>query len=83
MLAIPVTGWIGSSATGIDTVIFNRWTLPRIAPVSEAWEDAAFEVHETLVTLLVAVLALHVAGALHRALIRRDGTLRRMVRGRA
>ena len=31
MLAIPLSGWIGSSATGIDTVIFNRLTLPAIA----------------------------------------------------
>lgn len=81
MFAVPLSGWFASSATGIDTVIFGRWTLPRIAPVSEAWEEAGFEVHEALTTLLIAVIALHVAGAVHRAAVRRDRTLRRMLRG--
>ena len=81
LLAMPLSGWIASSATGIDTVVFGRWTLPRIAPVSEAWEEAGFEIHETIASLLVVLIVLHVAGAAHRALIHRDGTLRRMVTG--
>lgn len=78
LVLVPLTGWIGSSATGIDTVIFNRITVPAIAPASEAWETAAFAVHSALTKLLAALIILHIAGALSR----RDGTLRRMVRGR-
>lgn len=78
LLAMPLLGWIGSSATGIDTVVFGRWTLPRIAPVSPAWEEAAFTAHGVLGWVLILMIALHVAGALER----RDGTLRRMIFGR-
>lgn len=81
LVAIPLTGWIASSATGIGTVVFNRWTLPSIAPVSEAWESAFFTLHTFLAQIFAALIALHVAAALHRGLAKRDGTLRRMVRG--
>ncbi|MXQ08702.1 cytochrome b [Alphaproteobacteria bacterium GH1-50] len=81
LLAMPLTGWIGSSATGLDTVVFGGITLPAIAPVSEAIEETAFEIHETLAALLWVLIALHVAGALNRAFLHRDATLRRMLRG--
>lgn len=81
MLAVPLTGWIASSATGIDTVIFNRITLPGIAPVSEIWETAFFTAHAILTKLLLLCVGLHVAGALYRHLGHRDATLRRMIRG--
>jgi len=81
MLAVPVTGWIGSAATGIDVVIFNSVTLPRIAPVSEAWEHGFFLAHWLLTRALIAALVLHIAGALQRHYHRRDRTLVRMIRG--
>ena len=82
LIAVPVAGWVGSSASGIDTVLFGRWTLPPVAPVSEPLEAAAFAAHGVLTKLLLAVVLLHVAGAVARGL-GRDGTLRRMVRGTA
>ncbi len=81
LVAMPVSGWIASSATGIDTVVFGRWTLPNIAPVSETWETAGFAVHGFLGKLLILCVLLHVAGAAYRAAFLRDGTLRRMLAG--
>lgn len=80
LVAMPLSGWIASSATGIDTVVFGRWTLPSIAPVSERWETAGFAVHGILAWGVVALVALHVAGAIRRGL-KSDGTMRRMIRG--
>ena len=74
---MPLSGWIASSATGIDTVIFNTFTLPRIAPVSERWAEVGFQVHGAIGFILAVLVFLHVAGAV----VRRDGTLSRMVRG--
>ncbi len=81
MLAVPLTGWIASSASGIDTVIFNHITLPRIAPVSQAVSHSFFLAHELLTRLLMAVLLLHIGAALHHHFVFRNRTLRRMVRG--
>lgn len=81
MLALPLSGWVASSATGIETVVFGGLVLPAIAPVSEAWETAGFAVHGALGKALVALVILHMLGAMKRA-IGGDGTLARMLRGR-
>ncbi|MDB5660374.1 MAG: cytochrome [Cypionkella sp.] len=80
MLAIPLSGWIASSATGLDVVIFGQIILPPIAPVSEAWENTGFAIHGILTKVLMALLALHIAGAVLRGL-KGDGTLRRITKG--
>jgi cytochrome b561 len=80
LLAIPLSGWVASSASGLDVMLFDRWVIPPIAPVSEAWENAGWAAHGLLTKLLMGLLALHVAGALKRQLDG-DGTLRRMLRG--
>jgi cytochrome b561 len=81
LIAAPLSGWIASSATGIDVMIFDRWALPRIAPVSEAWETTGFAVHRMATLALFGVVALHMMGALKREM-EGDGTLTRMIRGR-
>jgi cytochrome b561 len=81
MISIPLSGWIASSATGLDVVFFGEVTVPPIAPTSEAWENTFFFLHHVLTRLLMACLVLHIAGALHRHLVRKDTTLRRMLRG--
>lgn len=82
LLAIPLSGWAASAATGIDVVIFDRWTLPAIAPVSPLWEARGFALHDALTKLLILLLLLHMGGALKREMDG-DGTLRRMITGRA
>ncbi len=82
MIAIPLSGWVASSASGIETMFFNSWVVPPIAPVSEAWEDAGWAVHGALTKLLMALLLIHVGAALKRQM-EGDGTLSRMWRGRA
>ena len=82
LIVVPLVGWVASSATGIDTVIFGRVTVPAIAPASPGLEKAAFAVHRVAAWLLGALVVLHAAAAVwHGA--RGDGTLRRMIRGRA
>jgi cytochrome b561 len=81
LVLMPLSGWFASSATGIDTVAFGTWTLPRIAPVSEALADAGFRVHGVLGLLLALTVALHVAGAVYRGVVVGDRTIARMLRG--
>ncbi len=81
MLAVPLSGWAYASATGLDVLIFNRVTLPGIAPISEDWENRLHLLHRILTWTLIALVCLHVAGALKRSFIARDGTLARMLFG--
>lgn len=79
LIAVPVSGWWASSATGIPTLLFGRYPIPAIAPASESLAELGFALHGALALTLAGLIALHIAGALTR----RDGTLRRMIRGRA
>lgn len=81
LVAIPLSGWAGSSATGIDVMIADRWVVPPLVEPSEVSEAFWFGWHWYLALVLAGLVALHVAGALKRALSG-DGTLRRMIRGR-
>jgi len=80
LLALPLCGWVASSATGIDTVLFGRWVVPPIAPVSEALEKQWFALHHLLAKALAGLVVVHILAALQRAWAG-DGTLRRMITG--
>ena len=81
LIAIPLAGWAGSSATGIDVMIADRWVVPPLVEASAEAEDLWFGVHGLLTKLLIGLIILHVAGAVKRAMAG-DGTIRRMIRGR-
>jgi cytochrome b561 len=81
LIAIPLSGWAGSSATGIDVMFADRWTLPPIAEASEAGEAFWFRVHDVLTKALVGLIVIHILAALKREMAG-DGTLRRMLKGR-
>lgn len=80
LVIVPLAGWVGASASGIDTVVWGVWTLPAIAPMTEAWQDRGLAVHAWATRALMALLALHLAGVLGRVRSG-DGTLRRMWTG--
>ena len=82
MVLVPLSGWIGSSGTGIPTVIFGQITLPAIAPATEFWDEAGFAAHGALTKALFALILLHGAEALSHSVSHRDATLCPMMRGR-
>jgi cytochrome b561 len=77
MVALPITGYLGASYSKAGVQWFGlatpRWTLPD-HDVSEAF----FDVHAVFLWTMVALVLLHVAGALKRLLVDRDGSFRRM-----
>jgi cytochrome b561 len=81
LVAIPLSGWAGSSATGIDVMIADRWTLPPLVEPSATAEAFWFGVHGVLTKLLIGLIVLHALAAIRREW-KGDGTLTRMLRGR-
>jgi cytochrome b561 len=81
LIAIPISGWAGSSATGLDVMIADRWIVPAIVAPSEAGEAFWFRIHDILTKLLIGLIAVHALAAVKREM-EGDGTLRRMIRGR-
>jgi cytochrome b561 len=79
MFAIPLTGWLMSSAKGFQTVWFGILPLPDLLAKDKALGDTLAEVHETLNFILLALVVLHAAAALKHHFIDRDTVLTRML----
>ncbi|WP_372424587.1 cytochrome b/b6 domain-containing protein [Salinarimonas chemoclinalis] len=83
LVAVPLSGWVQHAAAAGFAPIW--WPLGQTLPLVPQTPDvaaAAGAVHATFTKLLMAALALHVAGALKHHLVDRDGTLARMLPGR-
>ena len=79
MLAIPVSGWLMSSAKGFQTVWFGLLPLPDLLEKNKAVGDFLQTVHWGLNMLLAIVVLGHVAAALKHHFIVRDDVLKRML----
>jgi cytochrome b561 len=78
MIAMPLTGYLGSSFNKFGT---RFWGIP--LPMW-GWDDAGlrslfFGIHEVSAWVLIALILLHVAGALKHQLVDRDGLMSRML----
>jgi cytochrome b561 len=82
MIAVPISGWAGSSASGIDTVFAGTFTVPPLVAPGERAEFVWFILHEIFAKTLLGMVIVHILAALRREMAG-DGTLRRMIRGRA
>ena len=78
VLAMAASGGAMALEGGLLDVVFaGRGTLP-----ADFWIFAPRAFHYAVSRALMLLIALHVAGALYHAVIRRDGLLRRMSFGR-
>ena len=78
LLAIPLTGWIFSSAGKYPLAWFGlpipKFALTKADPIVGLSKEG----HEILGFLMLALVVLHVAAALRHHFILKDGVLRRM-----
>ena len=79
LFAMPLTGWIMSSARGFPVSWFSLYQLPDLVPKSRELYDAMVTAHAALAVALALTVALHIAGALKHHYVLKDGTLRRML----
>ena len=79
MIAIPLSGWLMSSAKGFQTVWFGILPIPDLVDKNKELGDLLQTVHESLNWLLVAVIAGHVGAALKHHFIDKDDILTRML----
>lgn len=79
MFAIPLSGWLMSSAKGFQTVWFGVLPIPDLISKDKPTGDVLALVHESLNFLLIAVLAGHIGAALKHHFIDKDDVLTRML----
>jgi cytochrome b561 len=83
-LAVPLTGWLYSSARGFQTVWFGVLPIPDLLAKDALLADLLHDAHENLNLLMAALVIVHVAAALKHHFVDRDDVLRSMLpHGRA
>ena len=82
MIAIPLSGWLMSSAKGFQTVWFGVLPIPDLLPKDKELGDQLLQLHQSLNLLLIALLIVHVAAALKHHLFDKDDVLVRMLPAR-
>ena len=82
MIAIPLSGWLMSSAKGFPVVWFGVLPLPDLVSKDKALGDLLTGVHQALNFTLLVLVILHVAAALQHHFIERQPFLQRMGWGR-
>ncbi len=78
LLIMPVSGWLMSNAAGIPVSFFGLFNLPDLVSKSDASLVIYQQIHFYVATAILALISLHVAGALKHHFIDQDNTLKRM-----
>ena len=78
MLAMPITGWVITSAAGLPVSFFGLVVLPNIVSPNAGLMKLFQEFHEWLGYGLIATIVLHTSSALKHHFINKDNILRRM-----
>ena len=79
MLALPVTGWLMSSAAGIPVSFFGLFTLPDLLPHNEYLFQRFIDIHKWLGYVLIFFIFVHVGAALRHHFVFKDDTLRKIL----
>lgn len=79
LFAMPLTGWMMTSARGFPVSWFSFFQLPDFVPKNKWLYDTMRETHHVLAAGLYAVVSLHVLGALKHHFVLKDDVLRRML----
>jgi cytochrome b561 len=77
VLGLTTSGWLMALQTGLPGILFGGGTLP-----ADFWVYPIRTAHYLFSRVLMALIALHIVGALYHTLLLRDGLLRRMLFGR-
>ena len=79
MLAVPLTGWMSSSAKGFQTVYFGVLPLPDLLAKNTELGDLLGKIHMLLNYSMAALVVAHVGAALKHHFIDRDEVLAHMI----
>ncbi len=79
LLALPLSGWLMSSAAGYPPSLYGWFDFPALLGTSDDLKETLEGVHEALFNTVVVVAVLHVLAALYHQFWLKDGALRRML----
>ncbi|QLH43384.1 MAG: cytochrome b [Coxiellaceae bacterium] len=79
MFALPITGWLITSAAGLPASFFGLFVLPDLVAPNHQLQLVFSDIHEWLSYGLIATFCAHVGAALKHHFINKDDILRRIL----
>ena len=79
MLTIPLSGWLMSSAKGVQTVWFGLLPLPDLLSRDKALGHQLEDLHSALAVGLMVLVGVHIAAAVYHYRVLQDDILQRML----
>ncbi len=80
MFALPISGWIMTSAAGLPVSFFGLFIIPTVVAPSDNTMELFESIHKWLAYGLIATFCLHVLAALKHHFINKDDILKRMLK---
>jgi len=79
MLVVPMSGWLMSSAKGVQTVLFGLFPLPDLVVRDKASGHFLENLHQNLNYLLLLLVVAHIIAALKHRYLDHDEVMARML----
>lgn len=79
LFAMPITGWLVSSAAGLLPSFFGLFVLPSLIAPNQELTHLFGWMHQWLAYSLIALLCVHIGAALEHHFVEKDDILRRMI----
>lgn len=78
VLAMPIIGWVGSSAAGRPVSMYGLFNLPMLTAENRDFAESVFTVHAIFGFTALGLIVVHVGAALYHRFVRHDAVLARM-----
>jgi cytochrome b561 len=79
MIAMPLSGWMMSSASGFPVSVFGLFTLPDLVAPDKELKALLVDTHYLLAIVIIVVVSLHILAALTHHFYYKNNVLRRML----
>jgi cytochrome b561 len=79
MFAMPITGWLITSAAGLPVSFFGLFVLPNLIAPNPDLMIVFEQIHQWLGYALIAMIFLHFSAAMKHHFINKDDILKRML----
>lgn len=79
MLAMPLSGWMMSSAAGFPVSVYGIFTMPDLVGANQAIRKFMHDAHGILAWAIIGLVSVHVLAALWHHFYHKDTVLRRML----
>lgn len=81
LIILPLLGWAAASAYGAQVNLFGFIPLPALGPKDIPLGERIGDLHGVLAVALLGLMALHIAGVMYHAFVKKDGVAKRMLPG--